>query len=63
VTKETKMKDVESLAKIIEQYPVVGIIDMFKLPSRPMQNVKKKLKEEGQIKLTKKTILIRDHIG
>lgn len=59
MTKEQKMKDVESLAKTIEQYPVVGIIDMFKLPSRPMQNVKKKLKEEGQIKLTKKTILVR----
>jgi len=55
---EQKIADVEKVRKMIEDYPVVGIIDMFKLPSRPLQNVKKKLKEEGIIKITKKSTLL-----
>jgi len=58
MVKEKKLAEVEQLRKIIDEYPVVGIIDMFKLPSRPMQNVKKKLRDEGVIKLTKKSILM-----
>lgn len=57
--KEQKIAEVEKLRKMIEEYPVVGIIDMFKLPSRPLQNVKKKIKDDGVIKITKKTILVR----
>jgi len=59
MTKEQKAAEVQKLNKAIEEYPVIGIIDMFKLPSRPLQNVKKKLKEDGLIKITKKTILVR----
>jgi len=55
---EQKKADVEKLRKMIEDYPIVGIIDMFKLPSRPLQNVKKKLKDEGIIKITKKSTLL-----
>jgi large subunit ribosomal protein L10 len=57
--KEEKAVEVEQLRKTVDEYPVIGIIDMFKLPSRPLQNVKKKLKEDGIIKITKKTILVR----
>jgi large subunit ribosomal protein L10 len=55
---EQKIADVEKLRKMIEEYPIVGIIDMFKLPSRPLQNVKKKIKDEGIIKITKKSTLL-----
>lgn len=58
MVKQKKAEEVNKLAKIIEEYPVIGIIDMFKLPSRPLQNVKKKLKDDGIIKMTKKTILM-----
>lgn len=55
---QQKIAQVEKLGKMIEDYPVVGIIDMFKLPSRPLQNVKKKLKDDGIIKITKKSTLL-----
>jgi large subunit ribosomal protein L10 len=53
-----KVEEVEKLSKMIEDYPVVGIIDMFKLPSRPLQNVKKRVKDQGIIKITKKSTLL-----
>jgi len=55
---EQKIADVEKLKKMIEEYPIIGIVDMFKLPSRPLQNVKKKIKDEGIIKITKKSTLL-----
>jgi len=58
MVKEQKIAEVQNLSKMIDEYPVVGIIDMFKLPSRPLQNVKKKLKDDGIIKITKKSILM-----
>lgn len=58
MVKEQKIAEVQKLSKMIDEYPVVGIIDMFKLPSRPLQNVKKKLKDDGIIKITKKSILM-----
>jgi large subunit ribosomal protein L10 len=55
---EKKVSDVENLKKMVEEYPIVGIIDMYKLPSRPLQNVKKKVKDEGIIRIIKKSTLL-----
>lgn len=57
MVKESKLKAVEELRSIIEKYPVFGIIDMFKLPSRQLQEIKKKIRGKGMITMTKKTIL------
>lgn len=57
MVKEEKLKAVERLRKDIEQSPVIGVIDMFKLPSRQLQQIKKKVKDQAAIKVTKKSIL------
>jgi large subunit ribosomal protein L10 len=57
--KELKAKEVEEMKKLFEKYPVIGIIDMFKLPTIPMQKVKKKSRGEAIIKMTKKAVLMR----
>ena len=57
MVKEEKLKAVEELKKQIEQSSVVGILDMFKLPSRQFQEIQKKVRGKATIRMTKKTIL------
>jgi len=58
LTKEEKIKAVEELKKEIESSPVVGILDMFKLPSRQFQHIQKKIRDKTKIKVVKKSILM-----
>jgi large subunit ribosomal protein L10 len=55
--KEEKIAKAEELKKTIEQYPVIGLVDMFKLPSKQLQEIKKKIRGKGAIKMTKKSLL------
>jgi large subunit ribosomal protein L10 len=58
MVKEEKIKEVEEVKKMIDSYPIIGILDMFKLPSRPLQDVQKKLRGKILIKMTKKSLLM-----
>jgi large subunit ribosomal protein L10 len=55
--KEEKIKEVEEIKKLIDTYPVIGILNMFKLPTRPLQEVQKKLRGKIFIRMTKKSLL------
>lgn len=58
MVKESKTKAVEELKQLIEKYPVVGFIDMHKMPSRQMQQIKKQLQERMSMTMVKKSILL-----
>jgi large subunit ribosomal protein L10 len=58
LTKEEKIKAVEELKKEIDQSEVVGILDMFKLPSRQFQQIQKKIRGKTKIRVVKKSILM-----
>ena len=55
--KEKKVKEVEEIKKMIDVYPVIGILDMFKLPTKPLQDVQKKLRGKILIRMMKKSLL------
>jgi len=57
MVREEKIKAVEELVKLIESYKVVGILDMNKLPSRQLQDIRKKLRGNVLIKTVKKSSL------
>jgi len=57
MVREEKIAEAEELKKIIEQYPVIGLVDMFKLPSKQLQEIKRKIRGKGIIKMTKKSLL------
>jgi len=57
MVREEKIKAIEELRKMIDDYPVIGIIDMNKLPSMQLQEVRKKVREDTIIKITKKSVL------
>jgi len=50
---------VEELRKLIESYPVIGIVDMFKLQTRPLQEIRKSLEEFATLRVVRKSTLLR----
>lgn len=58
MVKEEKIKQVEELKKFFGEYSVVCLLDMFKLPSRQLQEIKKELRGKAEIKVVKKSILL-----
>jgi|FaiFalDrversion2_1042247.scaffolds.fasta_scaffold09895_2 large subunit ribosomal protein L10 len=56
--KEEKIKMAEKLAEELNKYSVVGIIDLFKLPTRQVQEIKKKLRDKALIKVFKKSTIL-----
>ncbi len=54
-----KIDAVESLAKLINEYPVVCLIDMTSFPSKQLLKTRKLLKELALIKMSKKSTIQR----
>ncbi len=57
--KPEKIKAVEDLAKLISNYNVVGILNLYKTPASVLQKTKTILREKAVIKVAKKSIIIR----
>lgn len=60
--KQEKPRYVENLTKLIEEYSVIGIINMHKLPSRALQQMRESMRSSTIIKMGRKT-LIKKAIG
>ncbi|NIO22448.1 MAG: 50S ribosomal protein L10 [Candidatus Aenigmarchaeota archaeon] len=56
---EKKIEDVKKVAGELKKYPVIGLLDMFKLPSKQLQEMRDKLKGKAKIKMVRKSILKR----
>lgn len=54
---EIKKLQVKKLAEMIEKYPVIGLIDLLKMPSRQLQAIRKDLRGEVEIKMVKKRLI------
>ena len=57
MVKEEKLKAVETLRGEIEKAPVIGLIDMHKMPSKQLQEIRKCLRGKTKIKMVKNIIL------
>lgn len=57
MVKEEKLKKVEELKKSLEESPVIGLVDMYKMPSEQLQKIRKALRGKADIKTIKKIIL------
>ena len=52
-----KVKEVAEIKELIDKYPVVGLIDLFKMPSRQLQTIRKAVRKDALIKMCKKSVL------
>ncbi|RLJ00531.1 MAG: 50S ribosomal protein L10 [Candidatus Aenigmatarchaeota archaeon] len=56
---EKKKRIVEEIAKEMKNYKVIGIVNMFKLPARQLQDIKRKMKGKAKIVMVKKRLITR----
>ncbi|MDY6761462.1 MAG: 50S ribosomal protein L10 [Candidatus Nanohaloarchaea archaeon] len=57
LTRQQKEELVDDLAQRMEDYPVVGMLDMQGLPARQLQEIKKELVGEADITMARKTLI------
>ena len=54
---EKKKLAVEELKDELEKYPVIGMLDMFKLPARQLQEIRDDLRGKAVIKMVRKNVM------
>ena len=54
---EEKKKVVKEVSGFVEKYPVIGIVNMHKLPARQLGEMKEKLRGKAVIRVTKKSLM------
>ncbi|MCX6709867.1 MAG: 50S ribosomal protein L10 [Candidatus Woesearchaeota archaeon] len=54
---EYKKTEVEELAKMLNEYPVIGIINLENLPTSQLQKMRGRLRSDLTIRMSKKTLL------
>ncbi|MEM5794373.1 MAG: 50S ribosomal protein L10 [Candidatus Aenigmatarchaeota archaeon] len=58
MVKEEKIAKKEELKEMIRKYRILGLIDIFKLPSKQFQEIRKEIRGRGIIKVLKKSLLL-----
>jgi large subunit ribosomal protein L10 len=56
---EKKVKEVEEVAEMLKAYAVVSIANLYKVRAAQLQELKKKLRGNVEIRVTKNTIMLR----
>ncbi|HLD48732.1 MAG TPA: 50S ribosomal protein L10 [archaeon] len=59
LTKEKKAEEVEEVKNLINDYSVIGLINMHALPGRQLHKIREKLRGIAIIKMIKKTLLTK----
>jgi large subunit ribosomal protein L10 len=54
---ERKKKELEDLKKLVNEYSVIALIDLYKLPSGQLHSIKKDLRKQAIIRMFKKNIV------
>jgi len=54
---EFKKKTVQDIVKLIDEYPIIGILNLENLPARQLQRMKTKLRKDVTIKMAKKSVI------
>ncbi len=57
LSREEKEAKVEEFEEKIEDYPVIGILDMHNLPAKQLQQIKKDMKDFADVKMSRKTLM------
>jgi len=54
---ERKKQEVKKIKELMEKYPVIGMLDLFKMPSRQLQSIRKSLRGNVLMKMSKKRLI------
>ncbi len=56
---EFKKKEVSELAKLMKEYPIIGILNMENLPAAQLVRMRKKIRESAYMRMSKKSLIAR----
>lgn len=57
LTREQKEEIVDNFEGMIDEYSVVGLLDMNNLPSKQLQQIKKEMKDFAVVRMSRKTLM------
>lgn len=57
LTREQKEQIVDDFEGMIDEYSVIGLLDMNNLPSKQLQQIKKEMKEFAIVRMSRKTLM------
>jgi len=57
LTREQKEEIVDEFEGMIDEYSVIGLLDMNNLPSKQLQQIKKEMKEFAIVRMSRKTLM------
>lgn len=55
--KKDKPIEMEKIQKLVEEYPVIGIINMHNMPGRQLQEIREKLRGKAKIRMSKVSLI------
>jgi len=55
---ERKKQELAEIKELIKKYPVIGLLDLFKMPSKQLQSIRKAIRNDALIKMCKKNVLL-----
>jgi large subunit ribosomal protein L10 len=56
---EEKIQAVQRIAKLVDDYPIIAVVDMQNLPARNLASMRKKLRDKVVIGMAKKRIILK----
>lgn len=56
---EKKKRTVAELKELLKEYPVIGMLDMFKMPSGQLQYIRRGMRGEALMRMCKKRLIKR----
>ena len=57
MVRESKKEEVKEMVEKMKTYKVVGLVDLFKTPSKQLQAIRKELRNDAEIKMIKKRLI------
>jgi len=59
MVREEKIKAVEEIINLLEKYSTIGLVDIAKMQSRQLQEIRKGIRNDAIIKVVKKSLLLK----
>jgi len=59
MVRQKKVEEVKKLKELFSSYPVIGIVDLTNMPSKPLQLMRRTLRGKAIIRVSKKTLIAR----
>ncbi|MBN1167516.1 MAG: 50S ribosomal protein L10 [Methanospirillaceae archaeon] len=54
---EWKKKEISTIKRLMEEYKLVGLVDMYGIPAQQVQDIRRNLRERAELRMTRNTLI------